>query len=137
MNCRNCNVEIKSGFIKSNNILNNESIETINNTLNLIADTYCNSCGDELLRKAEQLIKQKKDDNLKNIAGYRSELSTREYHLNKRLNEIIKYIPVLTEHSPYKWEYTSIELVSGQTVAGTGLISEVISDFTDFFWSKI
>ena len=43
---------------------------------------------------------------------------------------------MLTTHNPYGWEYQSIGLVSGQTVTGTGFISELFSDVTDFFGMK-
>ena len=150
MNCKNCDNEIKNGFIKSNNLYSNEAVELINNELGLEAETYCDACGGELLKKAKISLEEKNNQIKKNrmlsekeenerinqIAKFKNELTSDDYNLKQKLNKIINHLPVLTTHTPYGWEYTSIGLVSGQTVTGTGLVSEVLSDFTDFFGAK-
>jgi uncharacterized protein YbjQ (UPF0145 family) len=49
------------------------------------------------------------------------------------LNTNIHLVPILTTHSPHKWEYEAIGMVTGQTVTGTGVMSEFKSSFSDFF----
>ena len=143
MNCQNCNAEIKSGFLKSNHFLSEDAISLINTELNLKAEAYCDACGTELYKKAKlaydkkqySIMQEKEELNSKrkNIRGI---LNTRKEKLNTKLNSSIKNIPVLTTHTPYNWQYTSLELVSGQIVTGTGLVSEILSDVTDFFGAK-
>ena len=53
MNCPNCNAEIKNGFLKTNEQLNEIAVNFINDNLNLHAKFYCNSCGDDLYKKAK------------------------------------------------------------------------------------
>ena len=136
MKCENCDTELKSGLFKSNQLLNSDAITLINKELNLDSKIYCNFCGDRLYKDAIEVknkklaIKNKKINNIIEILKHRAEL------INNYLNKNIKNIPVITTHTPHKWEYTSLELVSGQLVTGTGLVSEIFSDFTDFFGAK-
>ncbi len=144
MNCPNCNAEIKSGFIKSNQLLSQDRVDLINSELKLNATAYCNSCGEELHSKAAQSyndkqysVSQEKEKLRRERENIKSKLKyNRMESLNVKLNMNIKNIPVLTIHTPYNWQYTSLGLVSGQIVTGTGLVSEIFSDFTDFFGVK-
>ena len=49
----NCDAEIKNGFLKSNEQLSDMAVNFINDKLNLNAKFYCNSCGDNLYKKAK------------------------------------------------------------------------------------
>jgi len=53
MNCPNCDAEIKNSFLKSNEQLSDMAVNFINDKLNLNAKSYCNSCGDDLYKKAK------------------------------------------------------------------------------------
>lgn len=132
MNCLNCNAELRSTFLTHNQLFSEENVSLINSELGLEAETYCNLCGDKLYEEAVSLRKQK--DTI--IQDARIELRDRRDALATILNENLNQIPVLTTHTPYNWQYTSLELVSGQIVTGTGFVSEFFSDFTDFFGSK-
>lgn len=143
MNCPNCNEEIKNGLIKSNNLFSQDSIDFINSELNLKAEVYCDACGSQLLKEAKIVSIEKQKDMVKDaeeakltIKSLKATLSSRNATLVYYLNQNITNIPIITTHTPYNWEYTSLELVSGQTITGTGLVSEVFSDFTDFFGAK-
>lgn len=121
MKCENCGEEIKDGIFGKNKILSKNEIDLINLELNLKKNTYCKKCGNELLMEATSLHYKREDE--KRI-------------IKNELKKNIKHIPILTTHSPYKWEYTSLGLVSGQLVGGTGFVSEFFADFTDLFGAK-
>lgn len=52
-----------------------------------------------------------------------------------RLQEIIasnvKVMPIITVQSPINWDYSILDMVSAQTVTGTGLLSEISSSWSD------
>jgi uncharacterized protein YbjQ (UPF0145 family) len=113
-NCPNCNEPLKSGWM-SNSLLDKIETKLINRMLEKAADAYCDKCGKELRKEA--------------ITKYRNLIDQLEQYLKKN----IKHIPILTTHLPYGWEYESCSIVTGQSVTGTGAISEFKSDFSDFF----
>lgn len=69
-------------------------------------DAYCTGCAPDLAKK------------------YRDKLFG-------KLNDIVRIIPILTTNTPYKWEYKSLNMVSAQTVSGTGILSEMSSSWND------
>lgn len=112
--CPNCNTELKSGW-GSNSLIEKAETEFINEMLSNSADAYCGKCSSDAFGEANII--------------YHSKLK----ELNTYLRKYIKFIPIVTTHTPHGWEYKSGGIVTGQSVTGTGLISEFTSDFTDFF----
>lgn len=136
MNCKNCNTELKNTMFFSNKELSLDVITLINNELNLDAETYCNSCGDKLHKEAVDKADRKSQTLFLDSRVIINKLENKLLEIDNELNKIYKKVPVLTIHNPFGWQYTSLGIVSGQLVTGTGLISEVFSDFTDFFGAK-
>lgn len=113
-NCPNCNAELKSGW--TSNFLIAESLTSfINFVLDKKSTDYCDKCSKDLLPEAKRVFD-----------------SERQEHL-QALELKIKNIPIVSTHTPYGWEYDTISIVTGQSVTGTGVISEFKSDFSDFF----
>ncbi|WP_051315080.1 heavy metal-binding domain-containing protein [Algoriphagus terrigena] len=52
------------------------------------------------------------------------------------IEENIDQVPILTVHDPKGWIYKPIEMVTSQSVIGTGVISEIASNWTDFFGTQ-
>lgn len=113
-NCPNCGAEIKKGW-SSNLLVDTDKTEFINFVLGKNSKSYCDKCCYEEL----DLSKTQFRDERNKLIHY--------------LNTNIDHIPILTTHSPHGWEYESLSIVTGQSVTGTGVISEFKSDFSDFF----
>lgn len=133
MKCSNCDAELKSGFLSNNNLLEEKIVNFINEKLKLNADSYCNKCGDELHKKAKTLHNSEQKELEREYKIKREELKLKQDFLYRQLNRNIDVIPVITTHTPYNWEYIALGIVTSQIVTGTGVISEVLSDVTDFF----
>ena len=111
--CPNCNTKIKSGFVSVTKLASKNITAIINEYSDNKAEGYCTHCGDLLYSKAKnELINEKKQ-------------------LNEDLLENISVVPVITAHTPLNWDYKVIEMVTGQSVTGTGVIAEFTSTFTD------
>lgn len=112
--CPNCNEKIKEGWI-TNSLFSKNETEFINFMMGKSAGGYCNKCGKELKKESQIKLKSRIDK------------------LEQYLKKNIKNIPILTTHTPFGWEYESYGIVTGQSVTGTGFVSEFKSDFSDFF----
>jgi uncharacterized protein YbjQ (UPF0145 family) len=115
MNCKQCNAKIGGGIFKSNCILFQSEIDLINFYHDTHSETYCTSCGEEL----------------KNL--YSKKLIDERATIKKLFEENISGIPVVSINSPLGWEYETISIATAQSTTGTGVISDFMSDFTDFF----
>ena len=82
------------------------------------AEAYCSGCAPDLISK------------------YRSKINEDKENLTANLKTVIDVIPIITVNSPDKWEYNIIDIVSAQSVTGTGIFSEISSSFSDFFGSQ-
>ena len=117
-NCPNCNTELKRGLMSSTKLLDRDKIYIINEYHDQKSDGYCNKCGMELYDKyASTLLEEKKK-------------------ISSRLRRLISAIPVISTHSPLKWDYNILGMVTGQSTTGTGVISELTSSFTDLFGAQ-
>ena len=116
--CPNCGKKIKAGGFKPNVIIDGAKTEFINTLVGKASVAYCSKCSKELFIEAEEnfikLTREKKD------------------FINNNLHKV----PIVTSHSPNGWNYDSLSIVTGQTVIGTGVISEFTSSFADFFGGK-
>lgn len=113
--CPNCNQSIKKGTFSSNEIVSKKIIDQINYLEENTKDAYCSKCAPSLQKYSLKKITL----NYQNIS--------------KSINSYLKYIPVITTHSPLNWDYRAIQMVSGQSSTGTGVITEFTSSFTDTF----
>jgi uncharacterized protein YbjQ (UPF0145 family) len=57
-------------------------------------------------------------------------LKAKKQSLLDAIDQNLNFIPIITVHSPHKWDYESINMVSAQSVTGTGIISEIVSSWT-------
>jgi len=116
--CPNCKHAIKTGFIGTNNFLDQEDINIINEYHETKNDVYCDKCGKEL------------------YTIYKNRLLNERKELSEKITSLITFIPVVSIHSPLNWDYEVIGLVTGQSTTGTGVFAEFYSSFTDFFGTQ-
>ncbi len=117
-NCPNCNADLKNSFLKKNELISKNKTEVINEYYDKKSSAYCSKCGNEIYFK------------------YKKELEKEKIQIRKKLNDIITYIPVITVHSPVNWKYKILEMVTGQSSTGTGVLTEFTSSFTDLFGAQ-
>lgn len=113
-NCPNCNAVLKTGW-SSNSLIEGKKTSFINFVLKKESPAYCDKCVSKLFGEAQHIFERDKDQQIRHL----------------ELN--IHAIPIVSTHTPYGWEYETISIVTGQSVTGTGVISEFKSDFSDFF----
>jgi len=113
-NCPNCNAVLKAGWA-SNSLVNSNQTSFINSVLKKESPAYCDKCAPKLYEDAEHIWERERNQQIQN------------------LERNIDAIPIISTHTPYGWEYETISIVTGQSVTGTGVISEFTSDFSDFF----
>lgn len=116
--CPNCRTELKGGLISSVSLLSANKIAIINECHESTAEGYCTKCGKELYRT------------------YQYQLSNEKNKLSTQLQSLISFIPVISAHTPLNWDYEILEMVTGQSTTGTGVISEFTSSFTDLFGAQ-
>lgn len=112
--CPSCGEKLKSGVFSSNNLIENHDAAILKEYKN-IDKVLCQKCGADELNECKALLAQEIND-LKN-------------ELNKNVGEIL----IISAQAPTNWIYEVVSLVSGQSVTGTGAVSEFTSSFTDFF----
>ncbi|MGB0778312.1 MAG: heavy metal-binding domain-containing protein [Flavobacteriaceae bacterium] len=116
--CPNCKNELKGGLMSSAKLLDPDKTNIINEYHNKKSEAYCNKCGKKLFGK------------------YKSALFDEKYRISCKLQKFISIIPVISTHSPLNWDYNILEMVTGQSTTGTGVISEFTSSFTDLFGAQ-
>jgi uncharacterized protein YbjQ (UPF0145 family) len=114
-NCPNCNRSL-NGFFSADLLLESK-VNFINKHLKQEKGAYCTSCSKPLLSKIADTFRKEKAA------------------IERRLQQIIHYIPVMTSPSPVKWDYEVLGMVSAQTTSGTGFATELSRSFNDFFGS--
>ena len=60
-------------------------------------------------------------------------LEARRQYLSKQIADYVAHMPLLSIPSPPGWDFRALGLVTAQTVTGTGVLSDVTSQWTDFF----
>jgi uncharacterized protein YbjQ (UPF0145 family) len=113
-NCPNCDTDLKTNARS----LSENKIKIINEYHEPKSILYCTKCGPSLYQK------------------YRVNLLTQRNSIIENVQELIEAVPVVTTHSPLNWEYDILNIVTGQTTTGTGIISEFASSFADFFGTQ-
>jgi uncharacterized protein YbjQ (UPF0145 family) len=114
-NCPNCATPLKSGLLKSNQLLSEGKVKLINTINGTNNKYYCNKCGNDAFTGANI----KADEEINKITN--------------QLRGAARFIPVITTHSPYNWEYSVLGMVTGQSTTGTGMFSEVGGAVADLF----
>lgn len=109
--CPNCNADLR---IHAKPLSENK-IKIINYYHEPKMASYCTKCGHALYNKYKIMVMTEKDA------------------LIREAEHLIDAIPVVTTHTPLNWDYDILGLVTGQSVTGTGVVSEISSSITDFF----
>ncbi len=115
-NCPNCGKSL-NGFLSADLLLKSK-IDFINKfTEDEKKEAYCTSCSSKLLNRIADKLKQQKAE------------------IQRRLQQIIHYIPIMSSPAPVNWQYEVLGLITAQTTAGTGFATELSRSFNDFFGS--
>ncbi|MCT4697606.1 YbjQ family protein [Tenacibaculum haliotis] len=114
-NCPNCNKSL-NGFFSADLLLESK-VEFINKHLKQDKGAYCSNCSKPLLKQIADKFRKEKVD------------------IERRLQQIIHYIPIMTSPSPVNWDYEVLGMISAQTTSGTGFATELSRSFNDFFGS--
>lgn len=120
-NCANCGAAYKSSVFGSNAAMNKRHIAFLNEYYILPdkqSSTYCEKCGRPLFDQAVSKL----GDELK--------------ALKKVVKDTVTVISLLTIENPTDWEYKAIDMISAQSVTGTGVLSELSADFNDLFGGR-
>lgn len=114
-NCPNCNSKIKEGAFSSNELIGTGRKQLINDFTENQAEAFCTNCFNTPLISAIENYKIQFNEN------------------SESLKNAIPHIPVITLQQPLNWNYKVVGMVTGQSVTGTGIVSELASSFTDLF----
>ena len=111
--CPNCNKKL-NGLMLTKTIVSERTKNFINYFHDTKANDYCTGCAPDLIAKYTNIVKEEKST------------------LNKELLSLLTAIPIVTVHTPAKWDYDILGIISAQSVTGTGLLSELSSSWSDF-----
>lgn len=115
--CPNCQLSLKPNIFTTISLLASNQTELINYFLNQNAEAYCQKCVGTKLDEAFRLYKAEKENT------------------ETKLKELISCIPIITIPSP-NWEYDILDIITAQSVTGTGVMTELATSFTDLFGSQ-
>lgn len=113
--CPNCNTKLKGGFLGGISLLSESKTGFINLFHDSKSEYYCTKCGNDLISK------------------YKAALVREKGELSNRMQALLPSVPVISIHSPLKWDYDIIGMVSGQSTTGTGVFSEFSASISDLF----
>lgn len=116
--CPNCGTELKSGILSSVSLLPEKTVMLINEYTEPKAQAYCTKCGAAPLAKAK------------------TELVHEQSTIALKMPQLIDAVPVVSAQGPHGWDYQVLDMVTGQSVTGTGVISEFTSSFADMFGAQ-
>ncbi len=104
--------------MSNSKLLSDNKTKIINEYHDKQTDSYCNKCGKDLYEK------------------YKKQMQLEKKQLTEKIGNLISNIPVISTHSPLNWDYNILEMVTGQSTTGTGVISEFTSSFTDLIGAQ-
>lgn len=113
--CPTCGSKLTDGIFKKNQLIPDMTVKLIKEYVPDALDTYCSNCHVEPYNRAKQ------------------ECETERRQLNYKVEQLIKEIKIVSVHSPLNWDYEVLDMVTGQSTTGTGVLSEFKSSITDFF----
>ncbi|MNK04727.1 hypothetical protein D3C87_226000 [compost metagenome] len=114
--CPNCDKKYK-GLISQNRKLKKEYVDKINAISLKPKEGFCTN-NDCIISVA--------DDITIRLNGAAATLRT-------KIQPLFASMPIVTAQQPLRWDYKTLSIVSGQSVTGTGIFSEIGSSFVDFF----
>lgn len=111
--CPQCGAKIKDSAFSSNFMFSDKQTAFILEFVPDAQNQYCEKCGKDVMIKAKSV--------------YNDELNS----INSLIEKNIDKMPIVSTHTPYNWNYEIKGIVTGQTVTGTGIVSEFTSSITD------
>ena len=116
-NCPNCEKSLKGNVFKRAVLLTPAETNVINAYL---PDTerkagFCSGCSTKTLEENKKKIKKEITE------------------ITETIKTTSNIIPVVSINNPHKWDYDVIEMVTGQSTAGTGALFELGTAITDAF----
>jgi len=112
-NCEVCSKEFNGAFFNSVDKLHSTAVKCINYFNIADYQHVCLKCSNQ------------------NYVDAQSRLTDRKEVLTKIIATSIDGVQILTNHSPFDWQYQSIGIVTAQTTVGTGVITEFTSGLRD------
>ena len=115
MTCEHCGASFKVGILSANQPLSRAQTNLISLGMSEQRDAACNRCGDEDLKRAKVALDEELQSGL------------------KELQSLLSIVPILSLQHPMGWRYEPLTIITAQSVAGTGLLTDVSSTFSDLF----
>ena len=115
--CPNCGAALKNGAFGVNQLVGSNSLAALNLAFGENRTDSCDKCAGPA-----NAIRDKLD-----------------IEIDRRRQQFIAAsacIPIVSIPAPMGWDFKSIEIVSAQSVTGTGMFSDVASAFTDLFGTQ-
>jgi uncharacterized protein YbjQ (UPF0145 family) len=116
--CPNCQSELSGSVFNSNAAWPQVKVSWFNKTTGNDASAYCGRCGDARWATITSLIEDEK------------------VLLRSRITKNLGCMPVITLQQPLGWVYDVLDLVTGQSTTGTGLLTEFASSIADMLGSQ-
>lgn len=113
--CPNCDKKYK-GLMSQNRKLKQEFVDRINKISLKPKDSFCSN-SDCVTSVADEISIR-----LNGVAAT----------LRPKIKPLFTSMPIVTTHSPLNWDYKTLAIVSGQSVTGTGVFSEIGASLVDF-----
>lgn len=110
--CPSCSKKLE-GLMTSRIITKQTTTDFINSFRQPISEAYCSSCAPVL------------------ITEYKAANTIKIDALNKTVIKDISIIPIITLQSPNNWEFDVLEMISAQSISGTGFLTELTSSWSD------
>lgn len=116
--CPNCGAKLQPGFFTVNELLSEDACRIINEYSGNSSQNYCQKCGAEIMGRF-----------LTRVIEERGSLS-------RKIQSLIGEMPIISIQSPLNWDYQVLGMVTSQSTTGTGIITEMVSSFTDLFGAQ-
>lgn len=114
--CPNCQSKISSSIFNSNGAVTRKaSVDFANEFSAFKQEAYCDKCWPRVLETTQKKAREEVAD------------------LKRRLFAVVRDIPVVSTHSPADWDYTTLGVVTGVAVMGTGIFTEISAGWADLF----
>lgn len=115
--CPSCGTKLATLF-DTRNVYTEDHVKSMADLLGVQKKPLCSKCLPPLLGEARDLMDAERPE------------------LKAKISQAIDTIPVATIHAPPQWEFDVVGVVTGQSTMGTGVVTEFVSDFTDFFGAQ-
>ncbi|QDH78458.1 YbjQ family protein [Echinicola soli] len=120
--CPNCNAVLKFSIMSETSLVGKKTVGFIHKFTDNQSPGFCTKCSSPLITDARSEFKKTWE-----------KTHSDESDCLKDIKKLIDAVPIVTLHNPKDWKYESLEMITSQSVTGTGVFSEIASSWTDFF----